>query len=123
MFIFGYFFKFLFYYRRTKNKYFYFYILTIKVFIYMSITFDIIRIMLTDKFSFHNEQIQLETKLYLELGMDSREMLEFLEELENIFKISINLDVIDFMVEENEMLTIKDMVHYIDKEQSEKFEI
>jgi len=61
----------------------------------MSITFNRLRTILHEKFSFHYDQIQLETKLELELGIDSREMLELVTELEITFNIKINLDDID----------------------------
>jgi acyl carrier protein len=83
----------------------------------MSVTFDKIRIILYEKFSFHYDQIQLQTKLELELGMDSREMLEFLSELEKTFNINISFDEVDRLIEENEVLTIQDIVDYIEERQ------
>ena len=83
----------------------------------MSIIFDKIRQILYDKFSFHYDQIQLKTELELELGMDSREMVEFLSELEKTFKINISFDDVDRLIEENEVLTIRDIVDYIEKRQ------
>ena len=56
----------------------------------MYITFEKIRKILYDKFSFHYDQIQLETKLELELGMDSRELFELIEKFELLFKIKID---------------------------------
>ncbi len=83
----------------------------------MYVTFEKIRKILYDKFSFHYDQIQLKTELELELGMDSREMVEFLSELEKNFKINISFDDIDRLIEENEVLTIRDIVDYIEKRQ------
>jgi len=83
----------------------------------MYITFEKIRKILYDKFSFHYDQIQLKTELELELGMDSREMVEFLSELEKTFKINISFDDVDRLIEENEVLTIRDIVDYIEKRQ------
>ena len=80
----------------------------------MYITFEKIRYILYNKFSFHYDQIQLETKLELELGIDSREMLEFFSELEKIFKIDISLDEIDSLIENNTFLTIRDIVWYLE---------
>ena len=87
----------------------------------MCIIFDKIRIILYQKFSFHFDQIQLETKLELELGMDSREMLELLDELESAFKINISFDDIDFMMEERKIITVKDIVNYIEEKQLSNF--
>jgi acyl carrier protein len=83
----------------------------------MYITFEKIRKILYDKFSFHYDQIQLKTELELELGMDSREMVEFLSELEKTFKINISFDDVDRLIEEKEVLTIRDIVDYIEKRQ------
>ena len=83
----------------------------------MYITFEKIRKILYDKFSFHYDQIQLKTELELELGMDSREMIEFLSELEKTFKINISFDDVDRLIEEKEVLTIRDIVDYIEKRQ------
>lgn len=83
----------------------------------MYVTFEKIRKILYDKFSFHYDQIQLKTELELELGMDSREMVEFLSELEKTFKINISFDDVDRLIEENEVLTIRDIVDYIEKRQ------
>jgi len=83
----------------------------------MYITFEKIRKILSDKFSFHYDQIQLKTELELELGMDSREMVEFLSELEKTFKINISFDDVDRLIEEKEVLTIRDIVDYIEKRQ------
>jgi len=83
----------------------------------MYITFEKIRKILYDKFSFHYDQIQLKTELELELVMDSREMVEFLSELEKTFKINISFDDVDRLIEEKEVLTIRDIVDYIEKRQ------
>lgn len=81
----------------------------------MSTIFCQIKVLLYKQFSFQYDQIQLETKLELELGMDSREMIEFLEECEKSFDIEINLDDIDKMMEYKQPLIIKDIVDYIEK--------
>ena len=47
----------------------------------MDATFNKLQIILYEKFSFHYDYVQLETKLELELGMDSREMFELLNEI------------------------------------------
>lgn len=83
----------------------------------MYVIFEKIRKILYEKFSFHYDQIQLKTELELELGMDSREMVEFLSELEKTFKINISFNDVDRLIEENEVLTIRDIVDYIEKRQ------
>lgn len=83
-------------------------------------TFNKIRKILYEKFSFHYDQIELQTELELQLGMDSREMLEFLAELEKNFNININFDEVDNLIEENSILTIQDIVEYIEKRQQKR---
>jgi acyl carrier protein len=79
----------------------------------MSIIFDKIRLLLNKKFSFDFNQIELETQFEAELGVDSREMIELINELEMVFKITINLDDIDKIVKEGRIITVKDVVNYI----------
>jgi acyl carrier protein len=86
----------------------------------MCATFSKIRRILYKKFSFHYDQIQFQTELELELGMDSREMMEFLSELEKTFNLNISFDEVDHLIEENEVLTIQDIVDYIDERQLKK---
>ena len=81
----------------------------------MCSTFNKIRKILYEKFSFHYDQIELQTELELQLGMDSREMLEFLAALEKNFNIQINFDEVDNLIKENRSLTIRDIVEYIEK--------
>ena len=83
----------------------------------MSNTFHQVRKLLNEEFSFHYDQIQLETKLELELGMDSRELFELIENLELLFQIIIDLDDIDQMMEDHIVLTIQDLVNYINQKQ------
>lgn len=83
----------------------------------MSNTFNQVRKLLNEEFSFHYDQIQLETKLELELGMDSRELFELIEKLELVFQILIDLDDIDKMMEDTIVLTIQDLVNYINQKQ------
>lgn len=83
----------------------------------MDIVFHKVRDILSEKFCFHKNQIQLETELELELGMDSREMIEFLNELEIVFAIEIDLDDIDKMVAEGKTIVIKDVIKYIEEKQ------
>ena len=81
----------------------------------MSYTFNKIREILNKEFSFHYDQIQLETQLELELGMDSREFFELMEKLEVRFKILIDFDDLDEMFENHLLITIGDLVNYINK--------
>ena len=83
----------------------------------MSSTFEKIQKILSEKFSFHFDQIELQTELEVQLGMDSRELLEFLIELEKVFKIEINFDDVDYLIQENNILTIRNIVDYLDKKQ------
>lgn len=83
----------------------------------MGSTFNKLKMILYEKFSFHYDQIQLETQLELELGMDSREMFELLGELERTFNLTIDLDDIDNLVQNNKLLIIDDIVKYIKENQ------
>jgi acyl carrier protein len=84
----------------------------------MNRIFDEIRTILHEKFSFHYDQLKPETEFELELGTDSREMLELLTEFEQAFEIQINQDDIDKMMKEGKVLTIKDVVDYIKEKKS-----
>lgn len=84
----------------------------------MDSIFKNLRTILYEKFSFHYDQIQLETHLELELGMDSREMFELLEELERSFKITFDLDEIDKILQNNELSTIENLINYLKKKTS-----
>jgi acyl carrier protein len=88
----------------------------------MSLIFEKVRTILSEKFCFHSDQIQLETKLELELGMDSREILELLNELEITFEIQINLDDIDQLIQEGKTFTIQDIVNYIKEKEFSNFD-
>ena len=79
----------------------------------MSDTFNKISQILNKEFSFHYDQIQLETQLELELGMDSREFFELIDRLELQFNILIDFDDIDKMIENHIVITIQDLVTYI----------
>jgi acyl carrier protein len=75
----------------------------------MSIVFSRIKQILHESYSIQLDQIQLETKFELELGTDSREFFELLNDFEKAFDIEINLDDIV------EIVTIQDIVIYIEK--------
>lgn len=66
----------------------------------MSLIFEKVLTILSEKFCFYYDQINVETKLELELNMDSRETLELLNELEITFDIQINLNDIDQLIQE-----------------------
>lgn len=80
----------------------------------MTSIFDKLKTILYEKFSFHYDQIQYETKLELELGIDSREMFELLNELEQSFNFNIDFDEIDYLLKNDKVLTIKDLVSYVE---------
>ena len=84
----------------------------------MSDTFNKIRKILNEEFSFHYDQIELETQLELQLGMDSREFLELLHQIELRFNILIDLDEIDTMIENHIVITIQDLVTYINRKKT-----
>ena len=86
----------------------------------MNVTFNKLRTILSEQFSFHYDQVQLETQLELELGMDSREFFELFYELEKTFEITIDFDEIDLLLRNTKVLTINDLVNYI-KEKTSKF--
>lgn len=44
-------------------------------------------------------------------------MVEFLSELEKTFKINISFDEVESLIEENEVVTIQEIVDYIEKRQ------
>lgn len=75
---------------------------------------------LYEHFSFSYDQIQPETKFELELGMDSREMLELLYECEITFDIKIIWDDIDQLVENGKPIAIQDLVNYINERINQK---
>ena len=75
--------------------------------------FEKLKTILYEKFSFHYDQIQYETKLELELGIDSREMFELLSELEQSFNFNMDSDEIDYLLKNDKILTIEDLVSYI----------
>jgi acyl carrier protein len=86
----------------------------------MSSIFDKLKRILYEKFSFHYDQIQYETKLELELGIDSREMFELLGELEQSFNFNIDSNEIDYLLKNDKILTIKDLVSYIESKNGSK---
>ena len=83
----------------------------------MDSTFNKLQTILYEKFSFHYDQVQLETQLELELGMDSREMFELLNEVEENFNITIDLDELENLLKQTKILRVNDLVIYIKEKQ------
>jgi acyl carrier protein len=81
----------------------------------MSVVFEKIRTLLHEEYSFHYDQIQLETEFEKQLGTDSREMLELINDFEKIFDIEINFDDIDDFIYSGRTIKIQDAVNYIEK--------
>ena len=81
----------------------------------MTLIFEKIRKLLHKKYSFQYDQIQLDTDFEKELGTDSREMLELINDLENLFTIEINLDDVDEFLFSGKTIKVQDVVDYIEK--------
>ena len=75
----------------------------------MTNIFEQIRTILNKRFRFSFEQIQPETEFERELGTDSREFFELIDEFETAFDIEINTE------EAITLVTIQDTVNYIEK--------
>lgn len=80
----------------------------------MTIVFNKIRKLLHEEYSFHYAQIQLETDFEKDLGTDSREMLELINDFERIFNIEINSDDIDNLIYSGKTIKIQHAVNYIE---------
>ena len=81
----------------------------------MTLIFKKIRKLLHENYSFQYNQIQLDTDFEKELGTDSREMLELINDLEIIFNIEISFDDIDDFIFSGKTIKVKDVVDYIEK--------
>jgi acyl carrier protein len=81
----------------------------------MNLVFERIRTLLHEEYSFHYDQIQLETDFEKELGTDSREMLELINDFERIFEIEISFDDIDDFLYSGQTIKIQDAVNYIER--------
>jgi acyl carrier protein len=81
----------------------------------MTFIFNKIRKLLHEEYSFQYDQIQLETDFEKELGTDSREMLELINDFETLFDIEINLDDIDDFIFSGKPIRVQDVVDYIEK--------
>jgi len=83
----------------------------------MNLIFEKIRKLLHKEYSFQYDLIQLDTDFEKELGTDSREMLELLNDLETLFDIEISLDDIDDFIFSGKTIKVQDVVDYIGKKQ------
>jgi len=81
----------------------------------MSLIFEKIRKLLHEEYSFHYDQIQLDTDFEKELGTDSREMLELINDFETMFNIEISFDDIDDFIFSGKTIKVQDVVDYIGK--------
>ena len=68
-----------------------------------------------EKYSFQSDQIQIATDFEKELGTDSREMLELINDIETIFDIEVNLDDIDNFIFSGKSIKIQDVINYIEE--------
>ena len=84
-----------------------------------------IRKILYNKYSYPIEQIQPHIRFQIELAIDSLEMYELINEIEEVFNIRIDLDDIDNFIfqpqtihhiSDIKYLTIIDVVDYVDKQ-------
>lgn len=75
----------------------------------MTLVFEQIRTILNKRFRFSFDQIQPETEFERELGTDSREFFELIDEFETAFNIEINTE------EALTLVTIQDAINYIEK--------
>ncbi len=74
----------------------------------MNNIFERIRLILNKQFRFSLNQIQPETEFESELGIDSREFFELINEFESAFNIEINAEEVATLV------TIQDAINYIE---------
>lgn len=72
---------------------------------------------LSYQFSLNETEIQPETKLELELGADSRDLLELMATFEITFDIEINYEDV------TEIVTVQDIIDYIDNKQKARDEL
>ena len=81
----------------------------------MTLIFNRIRKLLHEEYSFQYDQIQLDTDFEKELGSDSREMLELINDFETIFDIEISFDDIDDFIFSGKTIKVQDVIDYIEK--------
>nr|YP_009496008.1 acyl carrier protein [Rhizosolenia setigera]YP_009496065.1 acyl carrier protein [Rhizosolenia setigera]AWT38448.1 acyl carrier protein [Rhizosolenia setigera]AWT38505.1 acyl carrier protein [Rhizosolenia setigera] len=75
--------------------------------IFMSFIFKKVQETLSYQFSLKPTEIQLETKIELELGADSRDLLEMMVSFENVFNIEIAYEDI------SDIITVQDLLFYL----------
>jgi acyl carrier protein len=73
----------------------------------MSFIFKKVQETLSYQFSLKPTEIQLETKIELELGADSRDLLEMMVSFENVFNIEIAYEDI------SDIITVQDLLFYL----------
>ena len=83
----------------------------------MDIVFNKVRVILHELYSFHYDQIEPQTKLVNELGVDSREFFQLLLEFEETFEIEIVFE------DALKIITIQDAVDYIKQQLRESGKI
>jgi len=76
----------------------------------MTLVFNRIRKLLHEEYSFQYDQIQLDTDFEKELGTDSREMLELINDFETIFDIEISFDDIDDFIFSGKTIKIQNVI-------------
>lgn len=81
----------------------------------MTVVFNKISKLLYEKYSFQSDQIQIDTDFEKELGTDSREMLELINDFEIIFGIEVSLDDIDNFIFSGKSIKIQDVINYIEE--------
>lgn len=81
----------------------------------MTIIFEKIRKLLHEEYSYQYDQIQLETDFERDLGTDSRELLELINDFEILFDIVINFDDVDDFIFSGKTIKVQDVVTYIEK--------
>jgi acyl carrier protein len=72
---------------------------------------------LSYQFSLNETEIQPETKLELELGADSRDLLELMATFEITFDIEIDYEDV------TEIVTVQDIIDYINNKQKARDEL
>jgi acyl carrier protein len=80
----------------------------------MTVIFEKVRTLLHSHYGFQYDQIQLETDFEKELGTDSREMLELINDIEINFNIEISFDDIDDFIHSGRTVKVQDVVEYIE---------
>jgi len=80
----------------------------------MSDVFTKVCLILNQKYSFQFDQIQPQVRFEMELGTDSLEMLELINDFEKEFDIEIEFEAVE------KIETLQDAVEYIEKQRNLK---